>query len=159
MNRPRRTQVERAHVLAWSTALLLQVPLIALAAWASWPAEFADDGSTPTGWGWILEGSALTPPLSVLGAMLVMTLGAALLNGRWGMVVTVAGVVVALAALVGGLGEAFASGPIVTPRGVLVASGVLWALLSGWIVVTSVRRCSSDRHGRTVTFRGRPSRV
>jgi len=111
----------------------------AVAQIAGWPAQFMADKSTPDGGylAWLVAGTALSAPLPFVVVMVVAGL-LALPRGAIGYVGDVLAVVVAGITLVGSLGETFSPDPVTTPRGVLVASGVLGVLLVGGILATVV---------------------
>jgi peptidoglycan/LPS O-acetylase OafA/YrhL len=106
---------------------------------AGWPAQFMSDKSTPDGGylAWLVAGTALSAPVGFVLLMVVAGL-LARPRGPVGYVGDGLAVVVAVVTLVGSLGETFSPDPVTAPRGVLVASGVLGAVIVVGILATVV---------------------
>ena len=96
---------------------------------AGWPAQFGGPGNPNNVAGEFLSrGTALSPPLSVMVALVVFVLLAR--SRRWWGTLGVVGLcLLAVATFVGAMGEAFAPATPDVPRAVLVLSGVLGVVL------------------------------
>ena len=95
---------------------------------AGWPAQFGGPGNPNNVAGEFLSrGTALSPPLSVMVALVVFVFLAR--SRRWWGTLGVVGLcLLAVATFVGAMGEALAPATPDVPRAVLVLSGVLGVL-------------------------------
>lgn len=121
---------------------------------AGWPAQFGGQGNPDNVAGEFLSrGTVFSPPLALMVALVAF----ALLATRRGWSGALGGVglcLLAVATLIGSLGEAFAPSTPDVPRGALVASGVLGVVLCPALLLTGI----ADLVDR-VRARRRPSRV
>lgn len=120
---------------------------------AGWPAQFGGPGNPNNVAGEFLSrGTALSPPLSVMVALVVFTLLAS--SRRWWGTIGVVGLcLLAVATFVGSMGEAFAPSTPDVPRAVLILSGVLGVVLCPILLLTAImelgdRARARRQHGR-----------
>ena len=124
--------------MRFTTRRLLSVSVLLFVVWvvgtilsvvAGWPAQSGGPGNPNNVAGEFLSrGTALSPPLSVMVALVVFTL---LASSRrwWGTLGVVGPCLLAAVTFVGAMGEAFAPATPDVPRAVLVLSGVLGVVL------------------------------
>ena len=121
---------------------------------AGWPAQFGGPGNPNEVAGEFLgRGTALSPPLSVMVALVVFAL---LAPSRrwWGALGAVGLCLLAVATFIGSMGEAFAPSTPDVPRAVLVLSGVLGLVLCSALLATGIADLID-----IVRSRRQPSRV
>ena len=114
--------------------LVANALLAALAVAINWPSQFGGVVGTDAGQEWLSRGTAISAPLApavcfVLVAVLVR------LGGRAGWLGIGMAFLTAALVLVGGMGELIAEPTDDVPRAVLVAAGVLWAVVAAIFVV------------------------
>lgn len=105
-----------------------------------WPAQFGGGGNPDDVAGEaVTRGTALSPPLAPV-IVFVVALVLARRRGALGIVGTVLLILVSLAFVVGGLGEAFAAPTADVPRAALVVSGLLAVALGATVIATAIAR-------------------
>ena len=119
-------------------AVMLTGTLIAIG--QGWPAQFGGGGNPDDVAGEALtRGTALSPPVAPILAFIV-ALVLALQRGVLRVIGTVLLILVSLAFVVGGLGEAFAAPTDDVPRAALVLSGLLAGALGAAVIGAAVAR-------------------
>lgn len=121
--------------LAVVAAIVLVVNVVAtvVAVAVNWPAQFGGVG-TDAGGEFITRGTAISAPLLPV-VLLLIVVGLAGRRDVWGWVGIVAAYLTAAVVLIGGVGELLAEATPDTPKPVLVAAGIAWAVVA---VVLSV---------------------
>lgn len=124
-----------------SLALLAVMVLGALIAVSQgWPAQFGGGGDPDDVAGEaVTRGTALSPPLAPV-VVFVVALLMAVRRGVVGIARGVLLILVSLAFVVGGLGEAFAAPTADIPRAALIVSGLLAVGLGAAILVAAIAR-------------------
>ena len=124
--------------------LVLQIAGMIVAVTVNWPAQFGGAG-TDAGAEALSRGTALSAPLLPL-----LVIGAALILLRRGAVRTGAALLslVAVAMLVGSLGEAFAPATADTPKAVLVSSGAIGVVICALLLPVAVAGWRSTDRAR-----------
>lgn len=127
--------------------LVLNVVATAVAVAVNWPAQFGGVG-TDAGGEFITRGTAISAPLLPV-VLLLIVVGLAGRRDVWGWAGIVAAYLTAVVVFIGGLGELLADATPDTPKAVLVASGVAWAvvavILSGLATAAVKERLSARR--------------
>jgi hypothetical protein len=143
----------RVPPVLWAIAAL-QVLLAIVASIADWPAQFAADGSSPDGTlQWIVRGSAVSAPLTLIVGLVVVGL-LATRQGALGTAGDVLAVLLGVAMLIGGVGEAVVKNHVDTPRVVPVGSAALSVALAAvvvWAVTLDLRTRQRARRALTAT--------
>jgi hypothetical protein len=107
---------------------------------AGWPAQFGGEGDPDAvASEFLTRGTALAPPLIPLLLFVLCAFGARR-DDRLGTIATIGAVLLAVAFVIGSLGEAFAPETPDVPRAALLASGVIGALFSLAVIVTGLAR-------------------
>lgn len=149
--------------MRFTTRRLVSVSVLLFVVWvvgtilsvvAGWPAQFGGPGNPNNVAGeFFSRGTALSPPLSVMVALVVFTLLAS--SRRWWGTIGVVGLcLLAVATFVGSMGEAFAPSTPDVPRAVLVASGLLGVILCPILLLTAIMELVDRARARR-----QPSRV
>lgn len=119
-------------------AVMLAGALVAVG--QGWPAQFGGGGNPDDVVGEaVTRGTALSPPLAPV-VVFAIAIVLALARGLVGLVGTVLLILVSLAFIVGGLGEAFAAPTDDVPRAALVVSGVLAVSLGAMVIAAAITR-------------------
>ncbi len=130
-----------------TTRRLVSVSILIFVVWvvgtilsvvAGWPAQFGGPGNPNNIAGEFLSrGTALSPPLSVMVALVVFTFLA--MSRRWWGTLGVVGLcLLAVTTFVGSMGEAFAPSTPEVPRAVLVTSGLLGVVLCPILLLSGI---------------------
>lgn len=116
---------------------------------AGWPAQLGGGGDPNNVAGEALtRGTAFSPPLVPL-LVFVVTLAVSLRHGVVGVIATVLLILVSVALIVGGLGEAFAAPTPDVPRLVLVLSGLVAVLFGLAVIAAAIARLRASREVST----------
>lgn len=108
--------------------LALNVLAAIVAVVLNWPAQFGQVGTSARS-DVLAKGTAISAPMLPVAILVVSLL--LVRAGRGWTVVGLAGYcLVAILVLIGGLGEAVAAETADTPKAVLVASGIVWAVIA-----------------------------
>ena len=129
MQRAHPVRDARRRLLAFGVALVvLNVVAAAVAVAANWPSQFGE-ARTDAGEDVITAGTAISAPLLPI-AILVVSLLLVWRGGR-ALVAGVVGVCLTAAMFfIGAVGELTAEGTDETPKTVLVAAGIVWAIIA-----------------------------
>ena len=133
--------------MRYTTRRLLSVSVLLFVVWvvgtilsivAGWPAQFGGPGNPNNVAGEFLSrGTALSAPLSVMVALVLLTLLAS--SRRWWGTIGVVGLcLLAVVTFIGSMGEAFAPATPDVPRAVLVVSGILGIILCPLLLLTAI---------------------
>lgn len=116
---------------------------------AGWPAQLGGGGDPTNVAGEALtRGTAFSPPLVPL-LVFVVALAVSLRHGVVGAIATVLLILVSVAFIIGGLGEAFAAPTPDVPRLVLVLSGLVAVLFGLAVIAAAIARLRASRESST----------